>query len=96
MRTVADLALLELGQHHDFISLERCFETVGKADPVGMVQIRRCFHDNSDGAARMVDEAGCAGNIHQGNHLRAHGENQARMVVHSIRHSDEIIVSLSI
>ena len=83
---VADLPLLELGQHRDLAALERGLEAVGEADPVRVFVVGRRLHDDADRAARMQDEAGGAGDVHQRHDLRAHGENQVGMVMHPVSH----------
>jgi hypothetical protein len=82
----ADLSLLELGEHGDLAALERSLQAVGETNAVGMFVIRRRFHNDAYCSARMENQAGRTGNVHQGHDLRAHGENQVGRIMHSVSH----------
>src|SRR5216683_3095451 len=96
MGAVADFAFLEPGEHLDLALLERSLETIGETDTIGMFEVGWGLHDDADRAARMEDEASRAGNIHERHDLRAHGENQVRTVMHTVRHFQTPCLSWSV
>src|SRR5262249_11148223 len=82
---VADLALLEPGQHFDFTPLERGLEAIRETNPVRVLVVGRRLHDDANRAARMEQASG-TGDVHQRHDPRAHRENQVGMVMYSVGH----------